>query len=75
MTRQIAGRESSTSAAGRAWRPSPRYRGYITRRSNWSSPHLELSAIKQLDFVTKLPYVNELFTNMIIAVMRKRSIS
>ena len=35
-------------------------------------PYLKLNAIKQLDFLTKVPYVNELFTNMIIAVMRKR---
>lgn len=37
-------------------------------------PYLKLNAIKQLDFLTKFPYVNELFTNMLIAVMRKRPI-
>ncbi len=36
-------------------------------------PYLKLNAIKQLDFLSRIPYVNELFTNMIIAVMRKRS--
>ena len=37
-------------------------------------PYLKLNAIKQLDVLTKIPYVNELFTNMFIAVMRKRDV-
>lgn len=37
-------------------------------------PYLKLNAIKQLDVLTKIRYVNELFTNMIIAVMRKRPV-
>lgn len=36
-------------------------------------PYLKLNAIKQLDALTRVPYVKELFTNMFIAVMRKRS--
>jgi SAM-dependent methyltransferase len=37
-------------------------------------PYLKLNAIKQLDVLTKIPYVNELFTNMFIAVIRKRPV-
>lgn len=43
----------------------------MTRRLELEVSYLRLNPVKNLVFLTRIPYINELFTNLIIAILKK----